>query len=301
MGMAFVACTGCLFHGRPDSVQKLPSQHMVRSDQLLVHSNFRLDPDHELIADLKKLRLQVYRELELPHQQRTVTVYLFDNEQAYREYLGRLYPDLPPRRAYFFKTSRDLAVFTYWGERIQEDLRHEFTHGLLHASLKSVPLWLDEGLAEYFEVISPEPGELNGNYVSELTERIGNGWRPAIERLEGIEEFSSLRRQDYQEAWAWVHFMLHHTPETRQALLGYLQDLRVQKDPYPLSKRLRAASEDFDSRFLVYVSSLNTFHDGFDRTRQPTKSRPQPGLLGEIAPFEENPPGIISLRDIQSE
>ena len=46
----------------------------------------------------------------------------------------------------------DLLVYTYWGDRIQQDLRHELTHALLHSVLKDVPLWLDEGLAEYFEL-----------------------------------------------------------------------------------------------------------------------------------------------------
>lgn len=292
--------SGCLFSGRKEIVQGLPSQHTVRSDQLLVYSDFRISPDHELISDLKNLRHQVYDTLELPVQRRPVTVYLFDNERAYRDYLSQFYPDLPPRRAYFFKTSQELAVFTYWGEKIQEDLRHEFTHGLLHASLKSVPLWLDEGLAEYFEVIAPQPGELNGNYVGELTERIGNGWRPAIERLEGIEEFSTLQRVDYQESWAWVHFMLHHTPETRQALLGYLQDLRVQNNPYPLSKRLEAASTEYDDRFLVYISSLNTFHDGFEKSQRSTETESKPGIVKWANDPEESTAGVISLRDLQS-
>ncbi|HUG18417.1 MAG TPA: DUF1570 domain-containing protein [Planctomycetaceae bacterium] len=266
-----------------------------------MYSDFRISPDHELISDLKNLRHQVYETLDLPIQRRPVTVYLFDNERAYRDYLSRIYPSLPPRRAYFFKTSQELAVFTYWGEKIQEDLRHEYTHGLLHASLKTVPLWLDEGLAEYFEVIAPRPGELNGNYVGELTERIGNGWRPAIERLEGIEEFSTLQRLDYQESWAWVHFMLHHTPETRQALLSYLQDLRVQSEPYPLSKRLKAASTDYDNRFLVYVSSLNTFHDGFDISDRSARHQTKPGFSAWANGPEDPPAGVISLRDYQSE
>lgn len=299
--VAVCLLSGCLFSGKKETAQNLPSQHLVRSDQLLVYSDFRISPDHELISDLKNLRHQVYETLDLPIQRRPVTVYLFDNERAYRDYLSRIYPSLPPRRAYFFKTSQELAVFTYWGEKIQEDLRHEYTHGLLHASLKTVPLWLDEGLAEYFEVIAPRPGELNGNYVGELTERIGNGWRPAIERLEGIEEFSTLQRLDYQESWAWVHFMLHHTPETRQALLSYLQDLRVQSEPYPLSKRLKAASTDYDNRFLVYVSSLNTFHDGFDISDRSARHQTKPGFSAWANGPEDPPAGVISLRDYQSE
>ncbi|GIT30210.1 MAG: hypothetical protein Ct9H300mP1_22560 [Planctomycetaceae bacterium] len=65
-----------------------------------------------------------------------------------------------------------------------EDLRHEFTHGVLHSSLKRVPLWLDEGLAEYFEVVGPKPGGVNTEYPTGWPRRLPtagnrtwNGWK----------------------------------------------------------------------------------------------------------------------------
>jgi hypothetical protein len=283
LGLMFLV-PGCLFLNHNSAKVSLPAKHKVRSDQLLVLSDFRISPDHELIDNLKELRQHVYQNLDLPEQKRTVTVYLFDHEQAYRQYLAEMYPGLPHRRAYFFKTSNELAVFSYWGERIQEDLRHEYTHGLLHASLKNVPLWLDEGLAEYFEVAGDQPGELNSNYPSELTAKIGAGWKPDLKRLEKIDEFADLERLDYQESWAWVHFMLHHNPETREALLGYVQDLRTQNNPYPLSNRLKVAQLDFGNRFLSYVASLNTFSDALQST---------PRMLTEREnPFNEEPENV---------
>jgi hypothetical protein len=122
----------------------LPAKNSIRSDQLLIVSDFRMPRDHPLIEDLKALRRQVSDELELPLGSKTVTVYLFSNEQEYTQYLHATFPGYPPRRAYFIQTpGKDLAVYTWWGDRIQEDLRHEFTHGLLHACLENVPLWLD--------------------------------------------------------------------------------------------------------------------------------------------------------------
>ena len=38
---------------------------------------------------------------------------------------------------------------------------------------------------------------------------------------------------EYREAWAWVHLMLRSTPQARQALIGYLHDLRTQHPPRP--------------------------------------------------------------------
>ena len=85
-------------------------------------------------------------------------VYLFEDRDAYERFMQSRYPNLPRRRAFFVAQPRgvgggdDLLVYTFWGERIRQDLRHELTHALLHSVLKDVPLWLDEGLAEYFEL-----------------------------------------------------------------------------------------------------------------------------------------------------
>src|SRR5260370_772339 len=62
------------------------------------------------------------------------------------------------RRAFFVAPQRpmggaaDLLVYTFWGknDRIQQDLRHELAHALLHSGLREVPMWLDEGLAANF-------------------------------------------------------------------------------------------------------------------------------------------------------
>ena len=93
------------------------------------------------------------------------------------------------------------------------DLTAEESHGLLHASLESVPLWLDEGLAEYFEVVSSQPGPVNSDYVRLLGLSLSNGWRPDLRGLEELESVNSMRREHYREAWAWVHYMLHGSDE----------------------------------------------------------------------------------------
>jgi Protein of unknown function (DUF1570) len=233
-----------------------PAKHSVRADELLVQSDFKLPKDHPLIGDLVALRNRILAELNLPTPREQVVVYLFQTEAEYLAYLDATYPGLPRRRAYFVGTPRELAVYTYWGERIQEDLRHEYTHGILHACLKSVPLWLDEGLAEYFEVAGAGPAPLNREHADELATVLANGWRPDMRRLEHIEKFEQMQRIDYQEAWAWVHFMLHGTPEARAALLAYVGELRSLSQPVPLSQRLQEMHPQVDERFMAYVGTL---------------------------------------------
>ncbi|MCA9017497.1 MAG: DUF1570 domain-containing protein [Planctomycetaceae bacterium] len=249
---------GCHSAAKNQTVH-LPARHSVSAEQLIVLSDFKLGQDHELFQDLIKLREDVAATLNIPLNSEQVTVYLFTNQEEYRNYLDMTYPGLPPRRAYFVGTPKELAVYTFWGERIQEDLRHEFTHGLLHASLKTVPLWLDEGLAEYFEVAGNTPGQINRDHASRLSTALNNGWKPDMKRLEQLEKVSQMQRVDYQEAWAWVHFMLNSTPETRDTLLDYLAELRTNSKPEELSARLPRDIPGVDQRFVNYVASLNTF------------------------------------------
>jgi hypothetical protein len=238
----------------------LPAKHSVKSDQLLVVSDFKLPKDHHLIQDLMTLRKQVSETLDLPLGSKQVMVYLFSNELEYTQYLQATFPGYPPRRAYFIQTpGKELAVYTWWGEKIQEDLRHEFTHGLLHASLQGVPLWLDEGLAEYFEVAGPTPGQVNVEHAQGLATALQNGWRPDMDRLESLEKVEDMRRPDYREAWAWVHYMLHGSDDTRQVLLDYLQDLRTNAHPGSLHARLRTNCPDCDMRLVSYVSGINSW------------------------------------------
>jgi Lipopolysaccharide kinase (Kdo/WaaP) family/Protein of unknown function (DUF1570) len=247
------ACLGCQTIDRPVG---LPVRYSVPGDQLLVLSDFKLPKDHELIRELNGLRQQVTTILELPVKSDPVVVYLFDNETVYRRYMNATYPRLPPRSAYFVGTSTELAVYTHWGQNVREDLRHEYTHGLLHSGLKRVPLWLDEGLAEYFEVAGPKPGGLNHDYAQHLSEAVASGWRPDIKRLENLDDSGQMKRAEYQESWAWVHFLLNSTPEAKQALVDYLGELRTNPRPKTISQRLRTAIPEYDARFVSYISQL---------------------------------------------
>jgi hypothetical protein len=256
LGLLPMAALSCATN-RPAKVT-LPAKNTIRSDQLLIVSDIKLPRDHPLIADLKALRRQVSEELELPLGSKPVVVYLFSNEKEYEQYLHAAFPGYPPRRAYFIQTpGKELAVYSWWGDRIQEDLRHEYTHGLLHASLESVPLWLDEGLAEYFEVSGARPGGLNVEHAQLMAAAVQNGWRPDLDRLERLEQVEQMQRTQYCEAWGWVHFMLHASPDTRQVLLNYLHELRTDPNPGSLHERLKMENPDVDLRLLSYIASMN--------------------------------------------
>jgi hypothetical protein len=224
------------------TLQAAPNKNSLRMGPFLFLSDSRLQPEIPLFQDLNGLRDQVTRELKLPPGNALVQVYLFEERDRYEQFMSRNYPRLPKRRAFFVAQPRfagaaeELLVYTYVGDRIQQDLRHELTHALLHSVLKDVPLWLDEGIAEFFETPTGNDG-LNPDHLRQLR---ADGARTNLARLESITEVKDMKPAEYREAWAWVHLMLRGRPEARGVLLQYLRELRTNPQPGPLRTRLAA-------------------------------------------------------------
>ncbi len=233
-----------------------------RVSQFVFYADFEVDRRLPLFTELANLREQVYRELHLPPANTVVHVYLFEDRERYDRFMKSKYPDLPQRRAFFVAqphgvgSGEDLLVYTYWGDRIQEDLRHELTHALLHSVLKEVPLWLDEGLAEYFEVPPAWKG-INYQHLDRLCTGGSLTLLPNLARLEQLKEVQQMTPVEYREAWAWVHFMLHSRPETRRVLVRYLQELRTNTNPPPLRPRLAAVVQALDYEMQRHVTALD--------------------------------------------
>src|SRR4051794_11352980 len=142
--------------------------------QLIVHSDFPLPPKHRLLDDLVTLRGDLLAKLDLPGSKEPIDIYLFGSEERFNQFIHARYPTLPPRRAFFLKNETHLVVYAHWGDRVAEDLRHEVAHGYLHSVVPNIPLWLDEGLAEYFEVPRGMNG-LNKSHIELLSGQVQTG------------------------------------------------------------------------------------------------------------------------------
>lgn len=262
-GLAAALPCGCIGPQRPQ-VGQLPERFELETGQCLVRSDVKLAADDPIVGELKSVRQKVAQTLSLPPYQRPVVVYLFRDENRYAQYMSTVHPSLPPRRAFFIGGPSELAVYAFWSTRVQEDLRHEYTHGLLHSALPVVPLWLDEGLAEYFETGDGGPDGLHPDHARGLAVAVENGWRPDLQRLEQLEEVAEMQRADYQESWAWVHYLLHDNPDGRALLTDYLQSLRETKNrqsPVPsLAALVKADTPDAELRLVSHITGLRTDH-----------------------------------------
>lgn len=249
---------------KDQQVPTAPTKYQLRVSQYVFCSDFELKRDQPIFLELAGLRDQVYARLQLPGSNTVVTVYLFEDRERYERFMRARYPDLPKRRAFFVAQPRgaggaeDLLVYTYWGDRVQQDLRHELTHALLHSVLKDVPLWLDEGIAEYFE-LPPDRHGINSAHLDQLCRGASGPARPDLARLEQLSQVQQMAPAEYRESWAWVHLMLDSQPEAKSVLVSYLQQLRTTATPGPLRPRLAAiypVPEDALAKHLAQVDLL---------------------------------------------
>ena len=228
--------------------------HELVVGSLRVHADFPLRDHVELLSGIASLQSTLQKRLGVQPGNEWVHVYFFRDKSTYQRYVQRYVPQAPLRRALFVKRKGPGMVFAYAGRDCETDLRHEATHALLHASLPMVPLWLDEGLAEYFEL---EPNRrVGGNpYLARMRRSLWPGQFSRLQKLEVVDGVESMDAADYRRSWAWVHFMLHGPPAAREELIGFLEDINAHSPPGQLSERLSRRIPDLERSFVTHFGT----------------------------------------------
>ncbi|MFO0913063.1 MAG: hypothetical protein U0795_08905 [Pirellulales bacterium] len=189
----------------------------LRLDDLVVHADFPLQDIQTELQELGELRQQLTGQLQHEIPVRPVHIYLFSDRATYHDYVRRQFPTAPLRPALFIGTPTDDFLLAAQGPDLLVDLRHELTHSLLHRTWPDLPLWLDEGLAEYFE-----HADASAHPAAErLTALAGGGQWPPADSLWAHDQPERLRAEDYALAYAWTRFLLE-SPAVDRAVLTRL-------------------------------------------------------------------------------
>jgi hypothetical protein len=218
-----------------------------------VRATFPLGDLTPLFEELSALELELQRTLAVPPPQKKIDIYLLHDQASHKQVLAQMFPRVPYRRALYVQRGDQAVVYAYRHPELAIDLRHECTHSLLHASLPMVPLWLDEGLAEYFEVAAPQrafdnPHRANMRWLRRF------GMVKTIESLEACGDLSEMGAIEYRFAWAWVHFMLHGPLPAHRELVHFLAEIRRGNPPGVLSQRLRGALPNLEAQFEAHFT-----------------------------------------------
>ena len=208
----------------PSFQSRLP--HTQTRGVVVVQANFPLTEITSILGEIEQLQYDLTYYVGVPAPREKIELCLFKDEASYINFLREVFPRAPrDRRALFIKLDGKPGVLLVQKTKDFEiDLRHEMTHAIVHASIPRVPIWLDEGLAKYFELPAHER-KTGHPYLSSVRWNARMASVPSLDRLVKLEGIDDMGAREYRDSWAWVHFMIHRSPETQQLLAAYLQML----------------------------------------------------------------------------
>lgn len=203
-------------------------QAEFRHEQFEIHSEVAADKVLPAIHQLTQLKQSLEETLKIDISDRPIDILVFSSTSSYRAYVRPRVPEAVNRPALFVKGPDTLWVYVVYRNGWETDLRHESTHALLHASLPYLPLWLDEGLAEYFELPAASQG-LNTSYINGVIWRSRLRQKLRTHELEKLSSLSEMRPEHYRDSWAWVYFSLRYSAATQNYIRNYVQTIQREE------------------------------------------------------------------------
>ncbi|MBI3272897.1 MAG: hypothetical protein HYZ53_28170 [Planctomycetes bacterium] len=205
--------------------------YRVESEHLVCMTDVSAEYAKGRAADLETFHRILTSRLPFPPapRARLPRVYIFGMREALDAIRSSAYPQFLGRPAFFvyeFAPERreDRSQWTFhlatWrrpsDDETRRELFHEFTHAVLHLHVPSPPLWLDEGLSEYFEVVEPardagDSAPLNRADLLPLRASVLSGSQLSLEAVLGMgaEGAGPVTNLHYDEAWSLLHFFRH--------------------------------------------------------------------------------------------
>jgi hypothetical protein len=187
-------------------------------------------------------------------------VLIFADRQQYFSHLEKTLPTAPRRNSLFIVRSGRPTILAVQGETLLQDLTHEAVHSLNHLTFRntSMPLWMDEGLAEWAEDSVEQQSRVHGKALRQLLgeQRILLPEPISLAALEKIKSTTRADAVDYAASWAWCRFLLSGKEGCRGVWNRYLQDIRGGQQAGRLSHRLALSVPDYEERFLRFLTSI---------------------------------------------
>jgi tetratricopeptide (TPR) repeat protein len=222
-----------------------PGQPWTRLDtpSFTFFSNATTEVTHHYAAELENFRRFVAQSLgdgavatPLPTE-----VYLFADREDFADYR------LGERNVGWFTSTRQANVIAIDTSSTAgtEVAYHEYVHFVVENSTPAVPLWLNEGLAEFYSTFEVVGDELHiGRRVDRHVEFLRRNRLLSFDELFAVDrhspEYTEEQRRGvfYAQSWAFVHYLVVGQNEFHVEVGDFLRRLR---DGVPADEAYRAA------------------------------------------------------------
>ena len=208
--------------------------HETPGAHVVLHSN--LSPEHaaeiQEDADRTVKGIAGFLDLELPPTRAKVLLFRYGWSRWL--YLSRECPKHSSAAAACFeKPGRGyvIALSDRWtrAETLRH-LRHELAHFVIASHFYDIPPWLDEGLAQFFE-LGPPYGEVHPDCLKSVARQVARGRKRRLTRLVAVPVGEGLTRSEYALAWGLTWFLMTDGRFGPGRVRRYLGEVRSDQDP----------------------------------------------------------------------
>jgi len=216
---------------------------LIRSEHLTLIGQQSPKTLHRIAIDLEQFRAvlgsliqNAQRPLPVPTH-----VYVFDSRKELQPFLPVRNGRVASLGGFFHHDGdvNDIALALEGYDQSVAVVFHEYTHLLVRNAAKSIPVWLNEGLAEYYSTYGLESGGMRAHigrpiphHVELLRERfIPLSQLIAVDTASALYDEGERRSIFYAEAWALTHYLMIEMPKGPLAINTYVTAIARGQPP----------------------------------------------------------------------
>ena len=261
---------------------ELPSEEYrwikVETSNFTVFSNADKKIARRTAASLEQLWVVLVRDLDgVPPVSPVPTyVYVFDFfSDDYIPY-GPLSKKGKPKKSGGYFIGRQPANYAAIVERDYRypnhlDIYHDYVHAVLDANHPELPLWLEEGLAEYYSVFHIEDGKVHVGYrINRHIAWLRNKPFIPLTELLAIDQSSPEYNEEertgmfYAESWLLTHMLVTERPDGRAQMSVYAELLRGGYDrDTAFTRAFKTTYEELEKQLKKYIRTRSHHYTVF--------------------------------------
>jgi tetratricopeptide (TPR) repeat protein len=254
----------------------------VESPNFTVFSNADERIAQETAMRFEQLWAVLVRDLQGLHPVSPVVtnIYVFDYFSDVYPAYGPFAKGKPKRSGGFFLEGR-AANYAAIVERdyrypSHSGIYHDYVHTVLQAIYPKLPLWLEEGLAEYYSVFRIEEGRAQvGSRIDRHIAWLRNKPLIPLPELLSVDRDSPEYREEsrvgifYAQSWLLTHMLVTERPEGRAQAARFAELLREGHDrDTAFTKAFQTTFEELEAQFKKYVRSRSYHYTVFPVSRK---------------------------------
>ncbi|HJQ39738.1 MAG TPA: tetratricopeptide repeat protein [Thermoanaerobaculia bacterium] len=207
----------------------------VRADDIRIFSNVSPAAAQDLAREVLRMRAVIGQITNLRVRTPVTTrIFHFANQTAFAPYRDAAFPDQPRAKsingAFLSGEGQNIILLRADGTHIERPVYHELIHYFVKNTVPKIPLWINEGLADFFSTFrTSKEGVDTGIPIPEHVAWLRQGDLLPLRELFAVDakspHYNERRRSGvfYAQSWGLVHYLMLGNEKRRPQFLDFVR------------------------------------------------------------------------------